>query len=780
MYNRINYHRLNESHSASEGNADMIEKLGEIDVFDEKTGGFIKIKAIDIIKVVVDAQYKIQRDFPYFNLFLEKCKIMYIPTYPSEITDTMAVDDYCNLWINCSYVYNTCKMDSNRVFGILFHELFHIFLDHCVRFNEKYPKKMFDGMPGVYQKANMKANICMDYEVNASMVDDGIVSADFWKRMNCLYKKEYVGKTWEELMDEVGDQEYSEWLSRNGFSLDDVELKILEAVEKAAKVLMDPEADEADKRFARKNLQKTLDQLLGKQDRDDDKSIQDMLEELENTKLGDIGEIAPKMEDLIDDLYKDPAGMSPAELDKTLSDIDDLMDEMAENAGEIDSQFNKDSGSSAKDVEEARKAMKDIMEKMNQGGLSADEKEDLMDKVKDTLEDLISDELTKEKLKQKREERDAKKAEERKERFKKRHPFRKIIVLMQNFLDLRQYFLVCEKTQELLQKVIDEFEPLTELKFSELKKSMFKNLSDILDDLRNSFLDDLMELINDETILNKTEDDMNKLLDYGFDALYDALRKSTDKSIPDEDKSSLVDVAIRKMRMIGKCLKTQKTWRVGEDFKEAYTEEMKRLMEIHKAGGDEALMKELLDLGYINVLFLDEHGEEIYKKITGKSSKFADLFDMLDQLNGGEKAEISDDMVIDGIIDGLRKEGESEEDLEKVRDALNKIAKAGGDDIYSYSDINDDVKPYDGELYYKLIKHEDDMFLELSDMEKGLRDSGYEKFGVKFEKDFPDYRVEETMESVFEVCYKGTMKYVDYDELKKALEDHSDYVEGAW
>ena len=145
MYNYKN--SLNESsYKSYEGNADIIEKLGEVDVFDTKTNSIIKYSAKDIIKVCVDAQYKIQRDYPYFKLFLDKCKVMYIPTIPSEITDTMAVDDNSNLWINCSFVYNECKMSSDRVFGILFHELLHIFLDHCVRFNEMYPESMYKGM----------------------------------------------------------------------------------------------------------------------------------------------------------------------------------------------------------------------------------------------------------------------------------------------------------------------------------------------------------------------------------------------------------------------------------------------------------------------------------------------------------------------------------------------------------------------------------------------------------------------------------------------------------
>ena len=268
----------------------------------------------------------------------------------------------------------------------------------------------------------------------------------------------------------------------------------------------------------------------------------------------------------------------------------------------------------------SRQALKDAMKKINDGNISRDERQDLLDAAKDSLEDIISDELAKEKLKKKRDERDAKKAAERLERFKKHHPFRGLIILMKNFLDLREYGLVCKKTQDILEKVIDEFEPLTELNFDDMKKSMFKNLSDLLDDLRNSFFNDLVALIKNETILNKDEDYMNKLLDVAFDALYNALRKVIDKTIPIEDRNSLVKIAIQKMRLIGKCLKTQKVWRVGDDFKEAYIKEMKRLMEIYKKGGDEALFEELYNLDVVDEMYLDANGQKLLADLESKKS----------------------------------------------------------------------------------------------------------------------------------------------------------------
>ena len=154
-----------------------------------------------------------------------------------------------------------------------------------------------------------------------------------------------------------------------------------------------------------------------------------------------------------------------------------------------------------------------------------------------------------------------------------------------------------------------------------MKKSMFRDLSDYFDELKDSFFQDLVELIHNETILNKTEDDMQELLDGSFEALTKAVRGIFDKYIPDEDKKSLIDIAVNRLRVIGKALKTQKVWRVGDDFKKAYTEEMKRLMEIFKKGGDEALMKELIDKGAIDILSLDENGIKVYEKVTGKKVK---------------------------------------------------------------------------------------------------------------------------------------------------------------
>lgn len=615
MYNR--YIALNEAstYESLYSNEDIIEKLGEVDVYDYEKKTYIKMNASDIIKVASDALYKMQRDYNYLYQFITKCKLMYIPTFPSEITNTMAVDNLNNLWMNLTFIYNDCKMDSENVFGILFHELFHIFFEHLLRFDKKFPKRMFASAgPGVYKRANTKANLCMDYEVNASMVDDGIVPTNFFKDMGGLYKKEYTGMTWEEILDKYGDKEYDDWLLKNGETLDNVEKQVLDAIEEAAKVLMDPESDEADKRFARKRLQEKLDKIFGKQDTGE-KSLQDVFEDLAKTKLADHGEIASDLEDVVDDLMRNPENMTGPELDKTLNDINKLIDEIEENSDNVAGDFNKTADEVHKDAEKARQALKDAMKKINEGGLSREEKKELLDKAKDALEDVISDETEKDRLNEKRAERDAKRETEKKEKLKKTHPLRKLLIVFKNLAELYDIQLVSEKTRDILNKCIDDIDILTEKTFGDMKKSDLKNIGDHMNELYDPILADLVKLIENETILQKTEDDIKKILDDVFETVFNALKRIFDPGLDDNAKGSLIKAAAMKLRTIGKLLKTQKKWRVGNDFKNGYMDEMKRLMEIRKEGGDEALFKELYDKGVISPMMLDEHGMELLGKL---------------------------------------------------------------------------------------------------------------------------------------------------------------------
>ena len=738
------------SYDSVEGNEDIMDKLGEVNIYDVDRKETVQVKVGELMKTCSEAAYKMQRDYPYLYQFMAKCKMMYIPVYPSEVCDTMCVDSNGNLWINFFYVYNVCKMDSNRVFGILFHEMFHVFFDHLARFRDMYPKENFGpGMEGAYKKANMKANICMDYEVNASMVEDNIVDSGFWTRMNCLYKKEYTGMTWEEIMDKAGDVEYRDWLARNGFSLEDKELKLLEAIEKASKVLMDKDATDEEKRAARKELRKKIEEIFGKESKSDkEKSIQDILEDLAETKLGDVDDMVDDLERLADDLNKSPSKMTDEELDKTLKDIDKLADDMIDHSEDIGNQFGKTDMDVAKDAEVAREALKDAMKKMKEGSLTREEKEDLIDKAKDALEDVISDEVEKEKLKEKRAERDAAKAEERRMRLKKSHPINAIIVILKNFAGLKEYKLVSDKTVEICERGMAALDPLTEKHFKDMTEDDFKEVREIFNELKESFLPDMVALIDNETILNKTEEDMQRVLDGVFEYVFKAFDTALDKSLDDESKGSVIKTAAQKMRIIGKILKTQKVWRVGPEFKEAYIKEMKRLMDILKTDGKEALLKELMSKGAINPMYLDKESLELYNKITGGKPLF------------------------------------TEEDMEREDGRKSKLGSYT-DEMAEFDGTDEEVKPYEGKMYYKVYnlsedEDEPETMVALSDDPDYLKDDDFEQFGLKFEKDFPEYWVHRVSESVFEVVYAGEDKFVKEDELVKKLEGHSDYEKGNW
>ena len=126
-----------------------------------------------------------------------------------------------------------------------------------------------------------------------------------------------------------------------------------------------------------------------------------------------------------------------------------------------------------------------------------------------------------------------------------------------------------------------------------------------------------------------------------------------------------------------------------------------------------------------------------------------------------------------------------DEAISRGKEALDEAAGVKDEDS-SAADEEDPVEPFKGELYFKVEKADNlgvfkpETFLSLSDMPDLLRDSGYESFFSKFEKDFPEYEVAEAMESVFEVLDAGTENFADEHILEDKLKNHPDYKEGTW
>ena len=609
---------INESVKRSyEGNRDEIYNLGNIDII-QRNGNIIKVDAKDIIDVVDNALFYMQKKYPYLYLFISSYKIMYVPVYPCRTCDTMQVDELNNLWINLNFVYVQCGMKQNNVFGILFHEMFHIFLEHLVRFRKMFPANELSSMPPqMLSVLNKKANFAMDYEINASMVDDKIVPEDFWEKMNGLYKKEYTGLTWEEIYRAYGDKEYKEWLERNGKGISDDEMEIIKAIEKAAKVLRNPQSTEEDKAKANRELQKTLDKILGKNSESD---IRDVFEQMQKTNLGTFGDIGEKLQKIIDDLYKDPSKMSDEQYNELLDDIDQMAREMAKNKSQIADRFDKSEEDTFEDIKKMRRTLRESMNKLRDGKLSAAEKRQVIDKIKDSMEDVISNDLAKEKNDKERKERDEKRANEIKEEFKAKHPLRKLINVLINLSNLNDdpYYLVCDKSYEIMGDIIDILDSLTNKPVSEIIEDDVEELKTLFNELKKSLFNDLKALLDNDTIINKTEDFLHEILDDVFDYVESAFFSILLNTKLSEDKKiSVLKMSAEKMRTIGKILKTQKSWKASDEFKEGYREMRDDLLALFKKD-KKATLKKLYDLGVLNdttVGTLDKRSKQLYDEL---------------------------------------------------------------------------------------------------------------------------------------------------------------------
>lgn len=609
---------INESIKRSyDGNRNEIYNLGKIDII-QKNGNIIKVDASDIIDVVDNAMFYMQKKYPYLHLFIRSYKIMYIPVYPSKTCDTMCVDEVNNLWINLNFVYTNCEMKQNNVFGILFHEMFHIFLEHIVRFKKMFPEKDLSSMPKeMFYVLNRKANLSMDYEINASMVDDEIVGEDFWQKLGGLYKKKYTGLTWEEIYRSYGDEEYKEWLENNGTGISNDELEIIKAIEKAAKVLSNPKSTEADKAKANRELQKTLNKILGKNNEND---IRDIFEQIQNSNLSSFGDIKEKMQDVIDDLYKDPSQMSDEQYNDLLDHIDQMSREMAKNKKQIADRFGKTEQDTFDDIKKMRKVLRESMDKLRNGKLSNAEKKQIIEKIKDSMEDVISNDLTKERNKKKRAERDENIANEIKEELKEKHPLRKLIKVFENLMNLNDepYYLVCDESYDIMGDIVNILNSLTNKNISEIVEDDVEDLKSLFKDLKDSLFNDLKALLDNETIINKTEDFLHKILNEVFDYIESVFFSILlNDNLNEDKKMSALKMAAEKLRTIGKILKTQKSWRASDEFKEGYKEMIDYLFKLFKKD-KKATLKKLYDLGVLNDMTLptlDKRSKKLYDEL---------------------------------------------------------------------------------------------------------------------------------------------------------------------
>lgn len=604
-------HIINESKKINkEGNTDAICSIDELPIFDESKGQFVKVNPSDIVDVVEDAMIYMRKRFHHFGSILDTCKTMYVPVYNSkDLPNTMAVDKNRNLWINLNFVYNACDMDKHKVFAILFHEMYHIFADHMARFfnrfqhSEEYYQRL-----GEWDTIRNISNICMDIEINTSMVADGIVTEDFWEKMAAQYNSKYFGLTWEEIYNKYGMLEYQKYIEMFGQKINATEMKIIEAIEKATKILNDPNATNADKEKARKELQKTLSKLLGY-----DNDIQTALEKTKDA-IGNIGNIKKSIEDVIDNLYEDITNMSKDEYNDLMNNIDKMADEMISKSSEISNQIGKHNKVTEKEIEKMRETLKSSLKQLREDkNMSKETKEDLIDNIKDSIEDITLSDMDKLNAKEERQKRDERKEELRKEELKKKHPLRKLMNVFKNLIRLKDINRVSEDSCTIMEKILEIFDKLTEKKLSEVTENDVKDLKNILSDLKKSFFNDLKALLDDKVIINKDEKDLHKVLDDCFDyIILFIFEQLIDSKLEDKVKLSSLNTAIEKLRKIGSILKTQKKYRASSEFKDGFNKTAEELKMLYRKDKKEFL-KKLIDLGVVNGSSIGSFNDEFRK-----------------------------------------------------------------------------------------------------------------------------------------------------------------------
>jgi hypothetical protein len=620
--NLIYYNRLNESSSAVEGNEDLFLELGTIDIYDMTLKAIIPVETKDIVKVVTDAMFKISSEYRFFYSYIKYSKIFFIPNYPSSMgINTMAVDQKKNLWINAHFVYNTCKMKKERVFGILFHELMHNFFKHV----EKGIKRFGTG---VTKEIHMKCNLATDFEVNASMVDDGIVSKDFWKKMNGCYNPAYTGMTWEDIYDKYGDMEYEKWMKMNGIKLDDKTKAALKAIEEALTVLNDKDSTSAEKEIAGEKLKKAMDELYGKKDRKivdkaDLAGLRRELEKLMDSMLGEIGDLESDIQNVVDDLKTNPKEMDDHEVSVTISDIKMLRKNLLKNASKIGESFRKDEEDVVNDVKTAMKSLTEALNTLYEGDKEIREERKIIRQAKDDLEAIILNDLDKKRKSERRkraieehkdkvrrekekaereaektrktgktkEERDREKAETIKDKLKKKNPIQKFVDTFINLERLYDIGRISSDTCDTLYSMRQAMTELTEKKVTDLVHEDVEEVVSYIPTLKKDLTEDFDKLIDDKILKwEKREiptflDDVFKDVSHFFDI------------IGDEDetpgaKFGAMSLAVDGLRRLGKKLKTQKKIKASEEWKKAYKETRKKLIDIYKEKGADALFDE--------------------------------------------------------------------------------------------------------------------------------------------------------------------------------------------
>ena len=599
-------HRLNESLSYG-GNTKAVLSIGKIPMYIPKLDVIMDVELKPIVDCVEQALGEIMRRYEFMFEFIRYNRRMYVLTEPNRkecIHKTMAVDNKGNLWLNVFFIYMDLNNYVNRVFGILFHELMHNFLNHIDRgkkvFSMKDRMDLYKINPQMLSDINMKMNLCMDLEVNLNMVADGVVSRDFWKEMHGMYDEKYAGKRWEEIYDTDGDSLLKDFKMASTSPVDEAYYEAFKAITKALKVLNDKYSSEADKERAAAELQDAIEKLLGViRDSRNKMTIRNRLKKLQKTRIKEIGNIGIYLRDLIDDLVVSPKNMKSDELEKCLDDIKKLKDEMKSNVSEIAETFTCDEDDLSDDIDKCMDSLSDGIVKLNNPKISDIDAKEIESDIIFNIDRLLADDVKKKEIEEARKKRKAELKKKRDEKIaeeiekkKKTHILYKYLNVIKSLQVIYDHERASKETAENCQNIIDMVEPLLDKPVNDIIASDIDGYKTYFENLKTSLYSDLMALKKSEIIIRE-DSYLKRITDEFYDFNVELFDNLSDGKLSPTELVGLIQNAIDSIRLIGKNLHTKVKYKASDEFKTAYKEEYNRLRKIYDELGEKALRKEL-------------------------------------------------------------------------------------------------------------------------------------------------------------------------------------------
>lgn len=610
IYGNMYGRRINEAKitDMSSGNTETMLKIGKYPMYVNALRRVVDVDLKVIVNTVNDALAELATEYEFMYQYIKWSRPQYVladPGLKTTLHKTMAVDEKGNLWMNVHFIYNNLDCDKNKIFGILFHELMHNFLNHIERSNDVMSKEDLDSLYKVSRtlgdNEQLKQNLCMDYEVNCNMVADGVVPATFWKELKGMFDEKYFGKMWEEIYHKDGEQILSDYLALGGSKLPPEYFEIVKEILEAMKILRNPKSTDREKEIAMNKLKDLLMKMFG--DPTPDKmTIRKRLQKLQATRIKEIGEIGPYLKEVIDALVVSPRNMGEDEFNNFIESVKKLGNEMIANVEKIDDEFNCGSiDTLERDIETFTDTLITGTTRMHsKKSMDAVEMEEITAEVVYTIDRLLADNKKKKKLaeeRKKRLEELKKKRDELMEKFKNRHILKSYTSRLDDLRIINKHERMSDDTSVEIGKLENTVKSLLENPTIEettdairsIGLPKFKELIDAIPDL---LYKDLKKLVDEKIIVGKDDEYLRNCCEKFRTDNYNIF-KAYDEEKSETEIISKIKIAISSIARIGTLLNTQKKVRPSEPYKKGYKEEYKRLRKIYKELGEKGLRREL-------------------------------------------------------------------------------------------------------------------------------------------------------------------------------------------